>query len=200
MSECDQPSYTIMRELNIKAETEALSDERLWERMLHKDEKAVSLLYRRYFDFLYNYGMHLSADEEIVKDCIQDLFLSFYHLHPTSPVHSVRAYILMSFRNNLLTAKRNAEQIIRMEEADFELSVPEEDFFRRFGSDDRTKKQIHKLRQAYNRLNANQRHAIYLRFIKELDWEELAEILDISAHSCMNLVGRALVKMRNLIE
>lgn len=182
------------------SDRETLSDEYLWERMLHKDEEAVALLYRRHFDSLYNYGLHLCPDEDVVKDCIQDLFLSFYNLHPSSSVRSVRAYLLMSVRNNLLAVLQNRGRKISMDELDFELAVPEEELFRKFGTDDQTAGRIHQLRCAYERLNANQRHAVYLRFIKEMDWDELGEVLGISPHSCMNLVGRAVVKLRSLME
>ena len=47
-----------MRGTHQISDKENLNDEELWERMLHKDDEAVSLLYQRYFDFLYNYGLH----------------------------------------------------------------------------------------------------------------------------------------------
>lgn len=188
-----------MRGTHQISDKENWSDEELWERMLHKDDEAVSLLYQRYFDFLYNYGLHVCADEDVVKDCIQDLFLSLFSLHSTAPIRSVKAYLLMSMRNNLLASLKERGGYSRVEELEFELSVSEEDFFHCFGSDDQTKERLHKLQQAYGQLNANQRHAIYLRFIKELDWNELGEVLNISPHSGMNLVGRALAKLRTML-
>lgn len=62
------------KEDNAKQDIETLSDEVLWKMMLRKNEDALSLLYCRHFDSLYNYGMHLCPDEELVKDCIQNLF------------------------------------------------------------------------------------------------------------------------------
>ena len=55
-------------------------------------------------------------------------------------------------------------------------------------------------KEAYRKLSANQRHAVYLYYIKELTWEEVAEILGITVHSSMNLIGRAIVKLRRLFE
>lgn len=181
------------------SDKDALSDESLWERMLRKDEEAVALLYLRYFDSLYNYGMHLCSDEEVVKDCIQDLFLSFYSLHSSSSVRSVKAYLLASVRNNILKNLKHSGVHIAMDEVEFELAVSEEDVLCLFGDDDVCCKKVQRLHQAYRQLSANQRHAIYLRFIKELDWEEAGEVLHISSHSCMNLVGRAVAKLRKLM-
>ena len=64
------------------------------------------------------------------------------------------------------------------------------------------KRRINKrlLKEAYRKLYATQRHAVYLYYIKELTWEEVAEILGITVHSSMNLIGRAIVKLRRLFE
>ncbi len=188
------------KEDNAKQDIETLSDEVLWKMMLRKNEDALSLLYCRHFDSLYNYGMHLCPDEELVKDCIQNLFLALYNLRKQSPIRNVTSYLLMSLRNNVIAALREKERNIGVEELNFELSISEEELFHFFGNDDQEMNRIHKLRQGYDKLNANQRHAIYLRFIKEMNWEEIEEIMGISTHSCMNLVGRAIAKLRHLMK
>lgn len=188
------------KENNKEQDEETLSDEVLWKMMLHKDESALSLLYSRHFDSLYNYGMHLCSDEELVKDCIQNLFLALYNLRKSSPIRNVTSYLLMSIRNNIIAVLQDKERNIGVEELNFELSISEEELFHLFGHDDWEMDRIHKLRQSYDKLNANQRHAIYLRFIKEMNWEEMEEIMGISTHSCMNLVGRAIVKLRHLMK
>ena len=55
------------------------------------------------------------------------------------------------------------------------------------------------LMNAYNQLSANQRNAIYLYFIKEFSWDEMAVSLDINPHSCMNLVARAVAKLQRMV-
>lgn len=190
----------IFKEDNAVQDKETLSDENLWKMMLCKDESALSLLYNRHFDSLYNYGMHLCSDEELVKDCIQNLFLALYNLRKHSPIRNVTSYLMMSLRNNIIAALQDKERKIGIEELNFELSVSEEELFHFFGHDDWKMNRIHKLYQSYEQLNANQRHAIYLRFIKEMNWKEMEEILGISTHSCMNLVGRAIAKLRHLMK
>ena len=55
------------------------------------------------------------------------------------------------------------------------------------------------LMNAYNQLSASQRNAIYLYFIKEFSWDEMAVSLDINPHSCMNLVARAVAKLQRMV-
>ena len=69
-----------------------------------------------------------------------------------------------------------------------------------FAHDDTYLERSKLLKEAYRKLSANQRHAVYLYYIKELTWEEVAEILGITVHSSMNLIGRAIVKLRRLFE
>ncbi|WP_294627660.1 RNA polymerase sigma factor [uncultured Bacteroides sp.] len=189
-----------LKEGNKKQDEETLSDEVLWKMMSCKDESALSILYRKHFDSLYNYGIHLCSNEELVKDCIQNLFLALYNLRKYAPVRNVTSYLLMSLRNNIIAALHDEERNTGVEELNFELSISEEELFHLFGHDDGEMNRIHKLRQSYDKLNSNQRHAIYLRFIKEMNWQEMEEIMGISTHSCMNLVGRAIVKLRRLMK
>lgn len=54
--------------------------------------------------------------------------------------------------------------------------------------------------EAYRLLPNNQRMAIYLRYIKGLSYKEMAEVLDINPQSSMNLVSRALTKLRSKLS
>ena len=50
----------------------------LWEKLLAGDEDACTYIYRKYIEELFSYGMRFTSDRELVKDCIQDLFVKIY--------------------------------------------------------------------------------------------------------------------------
>ena len=182
-----------------KSHTE--SDESLWTRVVQKDPKAVEAIYRRYFGDLYRYGMSLCGDEEVVKDCIQELFVRLLspQTRQTETAH-VRVYLFVSLRNAIVAHQALMSQHVRLEEGEtFDLQVTDDELATLFTQDDRSLHMARKLREAFKKLNANQRQAIYLHFIKEFSWEETGRMLHITPHSCMNLIARALVKMRTLI-
>ena len=49
-----------------------------WKLFLEGDDQAYSWIYTHYIQVLYNYGLQITPDSEIVKDCIQDVFVKIY--------------------------------------------------------------------------------------------------------------------------
>ena len=142
-------------------------DAELWVLLIKGDKLALEIMYRRYFPHLLNYGHTISTNEELIKDCIQDLFVNVFNNSKFRPIDHVKSYLYTALRNNLVYTYLERSKL---------------------------------LKEAYRKLSANQRHAVYLYYIKELTWEEVAEILGITVHSSMNLIGRAIVKLRRLFE
>jgi hypothetical protein len=51
-----------------------LDDAALWQRFRTGNNLAFSILYKKYVQRLFNYGMHTCYDRELVLDCLQELF------------------------------------------------------------------------------------------------------------------------------
>ena len=52
---------------------------------------------------LFNWGMRLHHEGEFVKDCIQEIFLSFWKIQDTiAPVENVRSYLLVVLKSRIL--------------------------------------------------------------------------------------------------
>ncbi len=49
-----------------------------WKLFLEGDDQAYIWIYTHYIQVLYNYGLQITPDSEIVKDCIQDVFVKIY--------------------------------------------------------------------------------------------------------------------------
>lgn len=49
-----------------------LSDKELWMDFVSGKKDAFKTIYEKYFPELFRYGCYFSADEDLVKDCIQD--------------------------------------------------------------------------------------------------------------------------------
>lgn len=74
----------------------------------------------------------------------------------------------------------------------------EDSFFTLFSENDEDLLQKHKLQKALEKISPRQRESIYLRFIQELDYEEIGAILEINYQSAKNLVSRTLIKLREI--
>ena len=49
-----------------------------WQLFLKGDDDAYAWLYSRYVQQLYQYGCRFTTDTEMVKDCVQDVFVNVY--------------------------------------------------------------------------------------------------------------------------
>lgn len=69
-----------MRQANLSNNSMFTQDESYikWKLFLEGDDRAYSWIYTHYIQVLYNYGLQITPDSEIVKDCIQDVFVKIY--------------------------------------------------------------------------------------------------------------------------
>ena len=170
--------------------------------MTNNEEHDVERLYRQHFAELDRHGLNLCGDEELVKDCIQDFFAHLLAGQSLlSRVDNMRSYLFASIRHGLYAAlDKQYRQDSLDADAPFDLQVTDEELARLFDRDDESLRMARRLRGAFRKLNANQRQAVYLRYVKGFSWDEIGMILHIAPHSCMNLVSRAVSKLRDLLS
>lgn len=168
----------------------------LWNLMLKGDMMSLEVLYRRHYELLLNYGLKYCTDEEMVKDAIQDLFVKLCNSSRLSSTDYVRSYLLKSLRNILFDKLSSLKVVEDLSELSFELTVDDTYLAALFKDNDEELLLSKKIMEAYKSLPDNQREAIYLRYIKGLSYKEVSVILDINPQSSMNLVSRALTKLR----
>ena len=62
-----------------------MSDAQLWILIIEKDKAAFEQLYRRYYSPLLAYALSFRFDDEMSKDCIQDLFVKLFTSDSLTP-------------------------------------------------------------------------------------------------------------------
>ena len=74
-----------------------------WQSFLKGDDDAYAWLYSRYVQQLYQYGCRFTTDTEMVKDCVQDVFVNVYRQKDrySSPPDNVKIYLMSSLRNSI---------------------------------------------------------------------------------------------------
>ena len=175
------------------------SDSILWRKFLEGDSKAYSLIYDRTVQSLFQYGMLYTADRELVKDCIQDVFIQIYQNHKNlSLPENVKVYFMAALKNclfNSFTRKQRFDAYMSTisgeEEYSFDLSVEES-----FIADETLTLQGAAVSRMLDSLSARQREIIYYRFYEELGYEEICKLMDLNYQSACNLIQRALTKLR----
>ena len=161
------------------------------------EELAFALLYNQYADLLYSYGTGLGFAKEDIEDSIQEIFCNLYLNHSKiNEINNLKFYLLRALKDRLLNVSQasQTQNFIDMENNDFYTEVTVLDDL--IDAEDRTA--IQKKIQSYlDELTGRQREAIYLRYIEDLDYEEIAELMNMTVPSVRNLVFKAIKQLRN---
>jgi len=178
-----------------------MNDLELWKRLKHDDKVAFEELYHRYYSPLFNYALRLRFDDEIIKDTLQEIFIRIYIKRFDLPeISSVKSYLYRCLINSLLNTKKSPQNnIVSLEEL-VDFSIDDAGFEILFERSDTDLKRVRLLKKGLKQLSSKQKNILYLRFIQEFSWEELAQVFDMSSHSCMNLLGRTVAKLRSIID
>jgi RNA polymerase sigma factor (sigma-70 family) len=172
----------------------------LWQNFLLGSKEAMSAIFLHFHDDLYRYGLKLSGDNSLVEDCIQDLFYRLWKNRSNlKPVNSLRPYLFKSLRNHILDSlelKRPVEVIENDFEHPFEIVYSPEDFLILLQGSEKNRI---KVIEALKNLSVRQREAIYLRYFEELDFENIAKVMDMNIQSVRNTLQRGMQSMRELL-
>lgn len=170
-----------------------------WQRFIEGDQDAFRLLYDVHIDLLFTYGIRYCTDEEIVKDSIHDLFVDLHRYRLNlNPLVNVRAYLFGSLRRKILEEKKKKNLWFSPEDHSFRLGLETENYT--VLPDHEENEALTRLRIEMEKLPSRQKEALYLRFTREMDYEQIAEIMDISIASCRTLIYRAVKDLRQRLD
>jgi len=177
------------------------NESRIWDAFRHGEHGALELIYRQYSVILYRYGFRFVGNPAMLEDILQDFFLYLIdHRYNLGKTTSVRYYLLKSFRRFLF---RKVKSGLRYkgtpltDDLNFTLEFSMETFS---DKQEDQKEKREKLREALGLLTRQQREAIYLRFYVGLDYQEIAEIMEIKYQSSRTLVYLAIKSLREIFS
>ena len=170
-----------------------------WKRFLAGNDDAFSKIYEKLVRDLFSFGTILTADCELVKDCIQDIFIRIYQNRvQLVTVENVKVYLLVALKNSLIDVFKKQQvykKFIDLYDIDEPIDDPEEERIIARESD----VALHNLMTKYqSALTKRQQEIIHYRFVDELTIEEISNLLDINYQSVANTIQRSIKKMRNL--
>jgi len=176
-------------------------DTSLWQSFKAGDKDSFKIIYFKYYQNLYEYGIRITDDKEQLKDIIHDLFVKLWkNKSNLGDVTALRSYLLVSLRgaiyNNFQKISRKPVTEIN-ENSPFELVFSvETDYINK-----ETKSvQNQKLADALNLLSPRQKEVIYLRYLEELDYSEIAEMMNITIKALYKLSARGLDALRQILN
>lgn len=181
---------------------QSLDDTHVWQNVKKDNELAFSILYKKYTPRLYNYGMHSCRDHDLVMDCLQELFASIWDKRKNlSVVHSVSSYLFKSFRRLLMKKltwrKRFLLSMETLQERCFEISLPLESTIEK---DELDLERTEKLKRCVSGLTKRQREAIFLKFYNDLNYADIASIMELQVDSVYNIISKAIDCLRQQLK
>jgi RNA polymerase sigma factor (sigma-70 family) len=177
----------------------------LWKSFLKGDDKSFSLIYQQHIDGLFLYGSKLSTDRELVRDCIQEVFIDLFlkRKKVSREIVNLKSYLFVSLRNGIIKKLAQSRIFESIGEKEDETEAPfniEYEFQDQLIQLEISQEIIAKLQSKIKNLPPRQKEIIYLKFEEEMDYPEIAPILKISVESARKLLYRALLTLRKTLD
>jgi RNA polymerase sigma factor (sigma-70 family) len=161
------------------------------------DDHAFAELYDMYVQMLYNYGLKLTTDHELLKDCIHDVFVKVYSKrNEKNAINNLCSYLLISLKNRLLDEFRRHAFSTPNEVEEYEYRRSADDVEREYIALEAEQKNVAKVAHLMKNLTRRQRQAITLYYLEERKYEEICVIMNMNYHSVRNLMHRGMLKLR----
>lgn len=173
----------------------------LWKKFLGGDQNSLSKIYLNNINALYDFGCKFSVDKNLVKDCIQDIFITFIQTRTKlSDTQHVKGYLLKSLKRKILMElikKNKFEEII---EGDYRFEIDFQNIINIENENDKHSLKTCAVQSAIQSLTNRQKEALYLRFNQGLNHKEIAQVLHLTEQSSRALISRAIQKIRDVIH
>ncbi len=178
-----------------------MGDIQLWERFKSGDKEALSQIFHDHIKILYKYGHKFSRDQQLVEDCIQDLFLEIWQRRENlGSTDSIKRYLLGSLRRKIIRkdqrVKKHLSDKVEMDEYNFEVEFTCEKLLidQEISAENKAK-----INRGLSQLSKRQKEAIYLKYYADLDYQEVSEIMSLNYQSTRNIIHSSLKKLRQLL-
>ena len=170
-----------------------------WNSFLSGNDHAFSTLYNILVRDLFAFGTTLTTDMELVKDCIQDVFIRLYQNRAQlASVKNIKVYLLVALKNALIDAFKKQQvyqKFMDSYEVEEQTEAPEEERI----IEQETEMAVQNLTAKYQSiLTKRQQEIIHYRFVEDLSIEEIANLLNINYQSVANSIQKSLKKIRKL--
>ncbi|MDP3443824.1 MAG: sigma-70 family RNA polymerase sigma factor [Ignavibacteria bacterium] len=171
-----------------------------WQLVLMKfktgDRDSFEEIYNEFADQLFAYGSKITTDRELLKDCIQDLFIDLYKYNPNIRNAELLEYYLYKSLKRLIIKKLKKDK--RLEGFGNEYSTFDLIFSAETDSfpEELMNEQINLLQNALKTLDDKKRELLFLKFDSGLNYNEIGDLLDMKPDTVKKQVYRILQYLR----
>ena len=162
-----------------------------------KDEDSFDRLYNEYIQVLFVYGLQFTSDRELVKDCIQDVFVKIYEtkkqLHD---VDNVGTYLRIALKNRIINSLKrdniHSKYISTSEFSDKDEFTAEQKL--EYSEEEQHNRNL--IETILKILTPQQKKIVQYRYIEDLSLKEISILMKINYQSVQNSLQRAIKKIK----
>lgn len=174
------------------------SEGEVWNAFKAGDEAAFIKIYEKYFDVLVNYCFQFTQDEDLIKDCVQDLFIFIRNKRSTlSSTDNIKLYLLKACRNRLISYLKKQHVIKSYDDLGNDSFVPVLSTEDNIINLQTREIKEEKLNRAIQKLSIKEREMIYYFYFQNMSYESIRELMDYDhVKSVRSLLYKALTKLK----
>ena len=148
---------------------------------INGDDSAFSQLYDTHIDMLYNYGSRITANQELLKDCIHDVFVKLYlKRSDLVRVDNLRSYMVISLRNRVFDEIRKKRHYSTSSIDDYALPIEGESVEDNYLLSEQRAINNQRVNSMMSKLSPRQREALELYYIQGRDYDAICSILTVT--------------------
>lgn len=175
----------------------------LWVRFKAGDEHAFDQLTEARYRTLFNYATRFTKDRDLIKDCLQDLFLELWNRrNNVVETPYVTIYLIKALRNNLLRKLRREQGWRAATEEGIEpetILSDGETIEAEWIAAEAMAETEQSLRQAVEQLPKRQQEVVFLKFYEGLSNDAIAQVMEVEKQTVANFLYRAMTQLRNYL-
>ena len=170
----------------------------IWNSFRAGSREAFDFIFKQEAPALLAYGTKFTTDQDLVLDCIQDLFVELWNRrHNLGETTSIRFYLLRALRRRIVKTLHGiqrfeaaAEQAMHFQD---QVNFSTEHLWLLQEAEQSSRA---RLRRAIDSLTRRQRESIYLKYFQGMSNEAVAEVMGLTQSSVNTLVSQAVKALR----
>tara|TARA_Y100001972_G_scaffold129133_1_gene194380 strand:+ start:5141 stop:5785 length:645 start_codon:yes stop_codon:yes gene_type:complete len=175
---------------------QSLTDADIWKAIKSGDQKALSYIYERHLNDLFRFGCQFTQNRDLIKDCIQDVFIAIGYKDSNSSVSSIKSYLFKSLYREIIRRLKRDGRSKELQEGSFEVEL---DIESSMVLKDHHREKLAKVQSGLKALSPKQRQVILHYYYDGLTYDEIAQVMGIQhKNTVAKLMSRAIEMLKQI--
>ncbi len=169
----------------------------IWRNFKEGSNDAFEQIYNEYIDVLFRYGTKISRNEELVKDCIQQLFLELYSSrNRLSDPENIEFYLLKALKRIIIHRETQENRYFEYQDSALPSFETELDIENRIVTSEQERSKLELLNEILNSLPSEKKELLFLKFYSGLNNQQIGDMTGIKSDTVQKQIIRILKKLQ----